>query len=154
MSLQPKVTTNFVAKPCSNIYIYIYIIIIFIHHDLKKNLMNNSTSYLMSMLCKSSTNKYMVMVKNVIDKIIKNMINYHCTPLVRWSLHKYKCLWGVRGKGQGSSLQERDSHTYTLRLGQNSNSILYKKYIYIYIYDKLFFLYIKKKKNIFIKSRD
>ena len=42
--------------------IYIYIIIIFIHHDLK-NLMNNFTSYLMSMLCKSSTNKYMIMAK-------------------------------------------------------------------------------------------
>ena len=55
------------------IYIYIYIIIIFIHHYLK-NLMNNFTSYLMSMLCKSSTNKYMIMVKNVIDKIMKNMI--------------------------------------------------------------------------------
>ena len=31
-------------------------------------------SYLMSMLCKSSINKYMIMVKNVIDKIMKNMI--------------------------------------------------------------------------------
>ena len=39
-----------------------------------KNLMNNSTSYLMSMLCKSSTNKYMIMVRNIINKIIKNMI--------------------------------------------------------------------------------
>ena len=28
-----------------------------------KNLMNNSTSYLMSILCKSSTSKYMIMVK-------------------------------------------------------------------------------------------
>ena len=37
--------------------------------------MNSSTSYLkMSMLCKSSTNKYMIMVKNVVDKIMKNMI--------------------------------------------------------------------------------
>ena len=36
--------------------------------------MNSSTSYLMSMLCKSSTNKYMIMVKLVIDKIMKNMI--------------------------------------------------------------------------------
>ena len=36
--------------------------------------MNSSTSYLMSMLCKSSTNKYMIMVKNVMDKIMKNMI--------------------------------------------------------------------------------
>ena len=28
---------------------------------------------------------------------------HHRTPLVRWSLHKYKYLWGVGGKGQGSS---------------------------------------------------
>ena len=28
-----------------------------------KNLMNSSSSYLMSMLCKSSTNKFMIMVK-------------------------------------------------------------------------------------------
>ena len=41
----------------------------------KKKLMNCSTSYLMSILCTSSTNKYMIMVKkNVIDKIMKNMI--------------------------------------------------------------------------------
>ena len=36
--------------------------------------MNSSSSYLISMLWKSSTNKYMIMVKNVIDKIMKNMI--------------------------------------------------------------------------------
>ena len=36
--------------------------------------MNSSNSYVMSMLCKSSTNKYMIMVKNFIDKIMKNMI--------------------------------------------------------------------------------
>ena len=28
----------------------------------------------MSILCESSTNKYMIMVKNVTDKIMKNMI--------------------------------------------------------------------------------
>ena len=28
----------------------------------------------MSMLCKSSSNKYMIIVKNVINKIMKNMI--------------------------------------------------------------------------------
>ena len=39
-----------------------------------KKLMNSSTFYLMFMLCKLSTNKYMIMVKNVIDKIMKNMI--------------------------------------------------------------------------------
>ena len=37
--------------------------------------------------------------------------------LVRWSLYKYKYLWGVRGKGRGSNLQEGASHTYILRLG-------------------------------------
>ena len=39
-----------------------------------KNLMNSSTSHLMSILCKSTTNKYMITVKNVIDDIMKNMI--------------------------------------------------------------------------------
>ena len=39
-----------------------------------KNLMNSSTSHLMSILCKSTTNKYMIMVKIVIDDIMKNMI--------------------------------------------------------------------------------
>ena len=39
-----------------------------------KNLINNFTSHLMSMLCKSSTSKYMIMVRNVIDKVMKNMI--------------------------------------------------------------------------------
>ena len=39
-----------------------------------KKILNSSTSHLMSILYKSSTNKYMIMVKNVIDKIMKNMI--------------------------------------------------------------------------------
>ena len=39
-----------------------------------KNLMNNSTSHLMSMLCKSSISKYMITVRNVIDEIMKIMI--------------------------------------------------------------------------------
>ena len=39
-----------------------------------KNLMNSSTSHLMSILCKSTANKYMIMVRNVIDDIMKNMI--------------------------------------------------------------------------------
>ena len=41
---------------------------------------------------------------------------HHRTPLVRWSLHKYKYLWDVESKGQGSNLQKRVSLTYTLRL--------------------------------------
>ena len=39
-----------------------------------KRLLNSSISHLMSILYKSSTNKYMIMVKNVIDKIMKNII--------------------------------------------------------------------------------
>ena len=35
--------------------------------------------------------------------------------LVWWSLYKYKCLWGVRGKGWDLSLQEGTSHSYILR---------------------------------------
>ena len=34
-------------------------------------------------------------------------------------MHRYKCLWGVGGKGQGSSLQEGVLHTYILKLGQS-----------------------------------
>ena len=49
--------------------------------------------------------------------IINNIIINHRTSLVRWSLHKYKCSWGVGGKGWSLSLQEEVSHTYTLRLG-------------------------------------
>ena len=40
----------------------------------------------------------------------------YCVPLVQWSLHKYKCLWDVRGKDQGSNLQEGASYVYTIRL--------------------------------------
>ena len=36
--------------------------------------MNISTSHLMSILCKSSTIKYIIIVRNVIDENMKNMI--------------------------------------------------------------------------------
>ena len=39
-----------------------------------KNLINNFTSHLMSMLCKSSTSKYMIMIRNFIYEIMKIMI--------------------------------------------------------------------------------
>ena len=39
-----------------------------------KNLMNNSTYHLMSMLCKLSVGKYMIIVKNFMYENIKNMI--------------------------------------------------------------------------------
>ena len=64
--------------------------------------MNSSTSYLkMSMLYKSLTNKYMIMVKKkkkVIDKIMKNMIKLFCQVLnvqnnwqiVNTNLSKYR----------------------------------------------------------------
>ena len=44
------------------------------------------------------------------------LMGYHRTSLVRWSLYKYKYLWGVGGKGQDLSSQEGVSYTYTLRL--------------------------------------
>ena len=47
----------------------------------------------------------------------EKVIDHHFTPLVQWSLHKYKCLWGAKGKGWSSNLQEGASYTYTLRLG-------------------------------------
>ena len=39
-----------------------------------KNLINNFISHLMSMLCKSSTSKYMIMVRNEIMKIMIKLI--------------------------------------------------------------------------------
>ena len=68
---------------------------------------------------------------------------YHKSDIkifLKWSLHKYKCLCGVGGKGWGSNLQEEASHTYTLRLGQSRISILYIKYK------------IKKKKKIALRA--
>ena len=47
---------------------------IILETKLENFIMNNSTSYLMSILCKSFTNKYIIMVKKVIDKIMINMI--------------------------------------------------------------------------------
>ena len=49
-----------------------------------------------------------------IEKDIKTTIHPWCDDHFL-----YKYLWGVGGKGRGSSLQERASHTYTLRLGQS-----------------------------------
>ena len=45
-----------------------------------KNIMNNSNSHLMSMLCKSSISKYMITVRNVIDEIMKIMIKKYNFP--------------------------------------------------------------------------
>ena len=48
----------------------------------------------------------------IFSLVLKKIKKYnHHTSLVRWSLHKYKCLWSVGGKGRDSSLQERASHT-------------------------------------------
>ena len=62
-----KIIISFFDISFNFIYIYTHT---HTHHDLK-NLMNNSTSYLISMLCNSSTNKYMIMVRNVMNNIIK-----------------------------------------------------------------------------------
>ena len=56
------------------------------------------------------------------NQLVFFMIFYICHKsdikiFLKWSLHKYKYLCGVGGKGWGSNLQEGASHTYTLRLG-------------------------------------
>ena len=55
-----------------------------------KNLINNSTSHLMSILCKSSTIKYIIIVRNVIDENMKNMIK-----LIIKNKNKNKTLYKV-----------------------------------------------------------
>ena len=50
--------------------------------------------------------------------LVKNI--YHKSVTTKTLL-----FWGVEGNGQGLSLQERTSHTYTLKLGYNR--ILLKK---------------------------
>ena len=57
-----------------NIYIYIYIFIKFSFTITFKNLMNNATSHLLSLLCKSSVSKYMIMVRSVTNEITKKYI--------------------------------------------------------------------------------
>ena len=48
--------------------------------------MNNTTFYLMSLLCKLSVSKYMIMAKSVINEIIKKIIilisNYYYEVVV------------------------------------------------------------------------
>ena len=61
-----------------NIYIYIYNFHTLL---LSKIYMNNATSHLSSLLCKSSVNKYMIMVRNITNEITKKNIklisHYH-----------------------------------------------------------------------------
>ena len=54
------------------------------------------------------------------------MYSYHRTPLVRWSLYKYKCLWGGGQRPGFKSPGGFFTNIYTyIRLEQNS--ILYQK---------------------------
>ena len=50
-----------------NIYIYIK----FSYTITFENLMNNATSHLSSLLCKSSVGKYMIMIRSVTNEITK-----------------------------------------------------------------------------------
>ena len=59
-----------------NIYIYIYIYIKFSYTITIENLMNNATSHLSSLLCKSPVSKYMIMVRSVTNEITKNIYIY------------------------------------------------------------------------------
>ena len=59
--------------------------------------MNDATSHLMPLLCKSSTSKYMIILRNVMNEIIKKMIKlisyyhygvivYDFTHLKKWNI--------------------------------------------------------------------
>ena len=76
-----------------------------------------------------------------LNYIILTIHSYHRASLVRWSLHKYKCLWGVGNKGWDLSFQKEALHMYTLRLHSSRIFILYKnkkkiKTIYSYLIRK------------------
>ena len=43
------------------------------------------------------------------------MRNFYIFNILR-SLHKYKYLWSVRVKDQGSSFYKKISHTYTIKI--------------------------------------
>ena len=50
-------------------------------------------------------NRPLLWLKLYIELYILELgIYYHRTPLVQWSLHKYKYLWGIGGKDRGSNL--------------------------------------------------
>ena len=53
--------------------------------------------------------------ERISQRVIIQYFDYR-TPLMQLSFYKYKYLWGVRGKGQGSNLYEGASLTYTFRL--------------------------------------
>ena len=61
-----------------------------------------------------------------LNYIILTIHSYHHASLVRWSLHKYKCLWGVGNKGWDLNFQKGALHMYTLRLRSSRIFILYK----------------------------
>ena len=76
---------------------YIYIYIKFSYTITFENLMNNATSHLLSLLCKSSVSKYMIMVKNIINEITKKNIklisHYHYGVVVYNFTHPKK--WNI-----------------------------------------------------------
>ena len=81
------------------IYIYIYIKISYTITF--ENLMNNATSHLSSLLCKSSVSKYMIMVRSVTNEItkiyiyiyIKLISHYHYGVVVYNFTHSKK--WNI-----------------------------------------------------------
>ena len=77
------------------IYIYIYK---FSYTITSENLMNNATSHLSSLLCKSSISKYMIMVRNITNGItkknyIKLISHYHYGVVVYNFTHSKK--WNI-----------------------------------------------------------
>ena len=82
------------------IYIYIYtcIYIKFSYTIIFENLMNNATSHLSSLLCKSSVSKYMIMLRSVTNEItkkkyIKFISHYHYGVVVYNFTHSKK--WNI-----------------------------------------------------------
>ena len=59
--------------------------------------MNNATSHLTSLLCKSSISKYMIMSRSVTNEIIKKIIilisNYHYGVVIYGFMHLKK--WNI-----------------------------------------------------------
>ena len=71
-----------------NIYIYIYIK--FSYTITFENLMNDTTSHLMSLICKLSVSKYMIMVRSITNEILKKKKKIN-KPISLWS----SSLWCV-----------------------------------------------------------
>ena len=89
----------------------------------KKEQSNNkyytSTFHIYIYIRKANTEKYFWLKRSIVyDKLTRCNVFYrrninYCISLVRWSLHKYKCLWGVGGGGVRADVQVSKMELYT-----------------------------------------